>query len=269
MNNTHRWIAVCIVAINLFFSSCGSAKTTPTPGPTPTPFAMRKAGWEDVTMLILCLDVQQSYPNVDGKTPEPIFGTIQTMLAGIGVQVVAVGAPCDATINVTLIGEVTPVHYYGDFACTDWSQVVMKGEMLLSISDREPLAVPIYQSLPAAQRISSCMYDEPTKAPFYYIWPKPIVTFLGILWGPTFLVNVLEESPYYVNHQIGAAAKQMLIDMGPEAKEVVPRLILALDCDPVELGCIGWDAKGVLNAITGQDFGSDSVRWQTWWEQQE
>jgi hypothetical protein len=256
-----RLIVICFVAIGLLVSGCRSVNATPAPGPTPTPFPLRAAGWEDFTVHTLCLEVDQSYPNVDGKTPEPIFATIQHSLAGIGVQVVAAGASCDATLTVTLVGQVSPVRYFGDSACTNWSQIVMKGEILLSISGRDPLAMPIYQSPPVPERISSCMYDEPNKAPFRAVWPGPIIGNLAYIWGPLFSLQALEN----FSCDVVDAAQQDLINWGPAAKEAVPALIRAL-ASKEPIAC--YSPARILRAITGEDFGTDAARWQAWWEQQ-
>ena len=91
----------------LIFSGCSlaTAEPTPTPGPTPTPPAVQAPGWVEVTVHILCLDVEQSYPEIEGKSPEPIAEEVQGILAWVGIQAVAEGEPCDASLTITLACE--------------------------------------------------------------------------------------------------------------------------------------------------------------------
>ncbi|MCX7854524.1 MAG: HEAT repeat domain-containing protein [Anaerolineae bacterium] len=51
----------------------------------------------------------------------------------------------------------------------------------------------------------------------------------------------------------------------PKVEEVVPALIRALGDDHPE---VRWVAASALETVTGQDFGPDTLRWQSWWEEQ-
>lgn len=51
----------------------------------------------------------------------------------------------------------------------------------------------------------------------------------------------------------------------PEVGEVVPALIRALRDDHPE---VRWVVASALKTVTGQDFGPDTLRWQSWWEEQ-
>ncbi len=51
----------------------------------------------------------------------------------------------------------------------------------------------------------------------------------------------------------------------PAAEEVVPALIRALGDNNPE---VRWVVLSALKTVTGQDFGPDTLRWQSWWEEQ-
>lgn len=53
--------------------------------------------------------------------------------------------------------------------------------------------------------------------------------------------------------------------LGPKAEEVVPALIRALGDNNPE---VRWVVLSALKTVTGQDFGPDTLRWQSWWEEQ-
>jgi len=64
---------------------------------------------------------------------------------------------------------------------------------------------------------------------------------------------------------VRVAAVKALGKIGLEAKEAVPALIQALGDEDWS---VRWRAAEALKAITGQDLGEDTARWQQWWERQ-
>jgi len=64
----------------------------------------------------LCLEVEQSYPQIEEEFAEPIAEAVRHTLAGLGLQVVAVGTPCDATLTFTLTGTALGASYGGAHA---------------------------------------------------------------------------------------------------------------------------------------------------------
>ena len=94
-------------------TSTPTPTATPLPTPTPTPLPLQAPDWEGITLHTLCLEVEQSYPEIENKTPERIADAAQRVLSGLGLLVVAPGTPCDATLTVALTGEPLGAEYSG------------------------------------------------------------------------------------------------------------------------------------------------------------
>ena len=55
--------------------ACGTLPTprpAPTPAPTPTPLPVQAPGWGGVTVQVVCLEVEQSYPETEEEFSQPI-----------------------------------------------------------------------------------------------------------------------------------------------------------------------------------------------------
>lgn len=263
---------------------------TPTPAVTPPPLSVQAPGWEEVTVHTLCLEVEQSYPEIVGKEPEPIAETAQRILARIGVQVVAEGASCDAILTVTLSGRALGANYLPGGYCYSGAEV--EGQMDLTVPGREPFTQPISADYAPQYSISGC--PRAAGAPFLLVWPEALVDGLGHLWGPHSLIQALEDEELVVRRSAALA----LGKMGPAAVDAVPVLIRALGDESWKMR---WDAANALGAIgpgaveavpaliralgdeevyvrmaaahalrdiTGEDFW-DAAGWQEWWEEQE
>lgn len=229
---------------------------TPTPEPTPTLLSLQLPGCEGVIVHALCLVVEQSYPEIEGKAPEPIADTAQRILARVGVQIVGEGTPCDATLTVTLSGWALGATYMPAGYC--YSGAKVEGEVHLAVPGREPFTLPISASNPLPDTIWGCD-REPIDASFDLVWPDALLDGLARLWGPCILIQALGDE----DEHVWWSAVDALVEMGPE---VVPLLIQALG-DEDEW--VREDAAEALKEITGQDFGQNAAAWQEWWEEQE
>jgi 3-methyladenine DNA glycosylase AlkC len=209
---------------------------TPTPAVTPPPLSVQAPGWEEVTVHTLCLEVEQSYPEIEGKEPEPIAETAQRILARIGVQVVAEGASCDATLTVTLSGRALGANYLGAGYCYSGAEV--EGRMDLIVPGREPFTQPISADYAPQYSISDC--PRAAGAPFLRVWPEALVDGLGHLWGPHSLIQALEDEELEVRRSAALA----LGEMGPAAVDAVPALIRALEDENVFVRRDAADALG-------------------------
>lgn len=292
-----RGALIVVIALVVLVSGtlcCGPLliSTMSTLGPTPTPLPLWAANWEGVVVNTVCLEVEQSYPNAEGKGPEPIYEAIQDILDGAGIQVVGEGTPCDASLTLVLTMDARGAKYLGEQYC--YSGAKAEGQVTLSASDRTPLTLTISGNRPTPFRIVGC--PEPIDAPFEGAWLRAVYSGLAQLWGPRVLVQPLGADYRYEARQ---AAAEVLGEMGPAAVDVVPALIKALDASTEDvrvaaaeaLGEIGpgaaeaipalietlkdsikrvrLAAAGSLEAITGQSFGDDAERWQQWWEEQQ
>lgn len=200
-----------------------STSTPKTSGPTPTPPPIQAPGWEEVTVHTLCLEVEQSYPQIDEEFSMPIAEAAQRILAGVGLQVVDEGAPCDATLTVALIGRAQGAGYSGGSTC--YTGAEYSGGVTLTVPNREPLTVSVSEYVPPSELTFHC--PNPEGAPFRRTWSKALVDGLSRVWGLPFLIQTLGDEMA----QVRWAAADKLGEIGPE---VVPTLIQALQDDKWE-----------------------------------
>jgi len=230
---------------------------TPLPTPTPTPLPLQAPDWEGVTLHTLCLEVEQSYPGIEGKTPESIAEAAQRVLAGIGLLTVAAGAPCDATVTVALTGEALGAEYSSGEYC--YSGASVDGQTTLALPERAPLALPVEGEQQTPFSISVCP-EQAADAPFAKAWSRALLGGLAQLWGPQVLVRALMDESVRVRE----AAANALVEIGLQAVDAVPALIQAIrneeeDSDlrqaaSAALGAIGPEAvPALIQALADED----------------
>ena len=234
-----------------------TATPLPTSTPTPTPLPLQAPDWEGITLHTLCLEVEQSYPEIETKTPERIAEAAQRVLSGLGVLVVATGTPCDATLTVALTGKALGAEYSGgEKYC--YSGARMDGQMALTLPDRAPLTLPIVGELPPPFAISFCP-EESAYAPFAKAWSQALLGGLAQLWGPQVFVQALTDESV----RMGEAAAHALAEIGPQAVDAVPALLQALmneedaglrQAVSDALGAIGSEAvPALVQALADED----------------
>ena len=264
-------LAIGILGLLAVGAACGGDGPSPTPSP---PVAQRSPAAAqpavtpelspDEAIQTLCLTVEQSYPQIEREFSVPITETVRRILARLGLEVVAEGTPCDATLTFALTGESLWDSYSpsgipidilssgistGSFCHTG---AKFNGQATLAIPERAPLTLPIS----AKQVPPSSTYDCPGKtgAPFGRVWPRAVLDGLAELWGIQALTQTLEDE----DEDVREAAIQALGEIGPQAVEAVPALIDTLqeheDHDVREagaevLGMIGPDAKEAVPAL--------------------
>lgn len=268
---------------------------TPTLEPTPTPLPLQAAGWEEVTVRTLCLEVEQSYPQMTGEFSLPVAQDVQSILTGLGLQVVTRGTLCDATLTFVLVGEALEARYLRWERC--YSGADFRGQVILAMPRLDTLTLSVSGYVGTPYMISSCPYT-PRDAPLEEAQWKAILDGLTHLWGPPVIIEAarlrrqdihkllaidravfeaLEEwGPEAIPILIQAlgdrdedvrwVAAQGLDDYGLEAMEATPALIEALRDESASVRLAALQA---LKAITGQDFGEDADVWKAWWEGQQ
>ncbi|MEW6567649.1 MAG: HEAT repeat domain-containing protein [Chloroflexota bacterium] len=267
-------VAILTSAIMYRISNQPAAEFTP----ALTPLAFQVPGWEDVALSMLCLKVEQSYPQ--GRSPEPIAEAIGRALARSGVLVVGEGEGCDAALSVTLEGQALSAYYIPGGTCYSGAEV--EGEMLIEASGHEPLTLPVSARHEPPDTIWGCE-EDPSQAPFGSLWQDPLLDGLARLWGPRVLVAALgdertgvhlgavdrlgqmgpEVLPLLVEAlkdeywRVRAGAASAIASIGPAAKDAVPALIEALgdehhwvrEAAASALGSIGPEAKDAIQAL--------------------
>jgi hypothetical protein len=246
-------IAVAALAGAAF--ACGIAPTpTATPPPTLTPLPVQAPGWEEVTVHVLCLEVEQSYPEIEGKNPEPIAEAAQRILAGVGLQMAAEGASCDATLRFALTGVALGAQYFGGGYC--YSGAEMNGDMTLAVSDRTPLTLSVTGRYPTPTLVHYCP-PRPADAPFGRALATALLDGLAQLWGPQTATQALEDE----SADVRWAAARVLRYLGPE-EGVIPALVRALGDEDegvrmaavFALGDMGPEAvPGLIQALEAED----------------
>lgn len=228
--------------------SCGPGRT---PTPTPTPLPVQFPGWEGITVHTLCLEVEQSYPEIEGGLSQPIAETATRILARLGLQAVTGEVPCEATLTFTLTSQALAADYAAPGAGTNpihrcYTGAEVTGGVTLAVTGQAPLTVPVDGSHPASGATSQCS-EQPADAPFDRAWSDALVDGLAQLWGIEVLVQALGDGKWLLRE----AAAQVLGHMGSEAVEAVPALIEALGDGE---GAVRMAAAEALEKI-----GSDSV----------
>jgi hypothetical protein len=229
-------------------------ETTPTIGPTPTALPLQASGLESITVRTLCLEVDQSFPEItDPELVEiapKISETTQRVLAGLGMEVVEDN--CDATLAITMTGEAIGASYQNIGFCYEGADV--QGEIRLSIINHAPLSMPISGSFEPRSIIrEDFCAKEPFLAPFSLVWPAALLEGLAQFWG----LDVLASAMWDEEWDVGQAAIQLMGKFG-SAEETAFALIQILESDKSSfvrsdaaraLGQIGREVEEVIPAL--------------------
>ncbi|MGQ9628412.1 MAG: HEAT repeat domain-containing protein, partial [Anaerolineae bacterium] len=218
-----------LIVMLLVLVTLGSGEVAYGADPTPMPALppVRVPGWGEATVHTLCLEVEQSYPDIEGEFSQPIAETARRILTGVGLQVVDKGASCEATLTITLTGQASVAqepsgHFY--------SIAEFSGNVTLTVPERAPLILPLSGSHSASLPGVSYCPGEPTEAPFEKAWPEALLDGLAYLWGPQVSIQVLGDE----DENMRRAAAWTLGSIGPE-EGVIPALIQALGDEDEEV----------------------------------
>jgi hypothetical protein len=246
-------------------------------------------GWQDVEFNTLCLEVEQSYPDVDSDFTLPIEPPLRRILSGLGMKVASAGSACDGALSISFKGEALAEDYVcilGNACGHCFTGAQMSGELALTAADRSPWIRPLDATLTPPGSISECP-KAPHEAPFDSLWPGAVLAGLVDLWGIPTLSVALDDADENVRQAAvgllsakGAEGVPLLVEalkdrdtnvrqraaialgrQGAQASGAVPALIEILDDSnrPVRLA-----AASALNLITGLDFGQDQDSWRKW-----
>jgi hypothetical protein len=246
-------------------------------------------GWQDVEFNTLCLEVEQSFAEVDSDFSLPIEAAVRRILSGLGVKVASASSACDGTLSISFKGKALAQDYVcilGNACGHCFTGAQMSGELALTAANRTPWVRPLDASITPPGSISECP-KVPQEAPFDSLWPGAVLAGLVELWGTPTLSVALDDPQESVRLAAvgllrvqGAEGVPLLADaledrttnvrqraalalgrLGVQAREAVPALIEVLDDNnrPVRLA-----AASALYLITGQDFGQDQAGWRKW-----
>jgi endonuclease YncB( thermonuclease family) len=222
--------------------------------------------WNGAQLNAICLEVEQSYPEIDSDFYQPIFEITKQILARVGMNVLLVGETCDATLEISIAGKANPSSYYvegGTASCYNGTHG--QGTIRLTAPGFKALEVPIFGGYTPFM-ISHC-YESPPSAPnnaYERYWEMAVLKGLAELWGPAVPIQALNET--YEGQHLSSAmyngAAQALLSL-PYEECALPALIHALlitnDKD-------ARDSIGLaLGNISGDITENDPENWITWW----
>lgn len=226
---------------------------------------VKKKEWI-TTVSKLCLQVDQTYPDVSGVS-EPIAEEIQAILDRIGVETVT-GESSDCQANLKVALEMTPYGESVGGAGTCYFDASAKGLATLSTSGKKDLTLELVRNFSPSRGFGiTFVYSCPSKAEADYAeaWGIAILPMITEWWGAPGLVSALRSSIPSLARNAG----YQLAQMGPEGVKAIPVLIEMLeDVSPgtreaaaQTLGQFGQAAKEAVPAlITATNDTETSVR---------
>jgi len=287
MKNAMRRLVGALLVFMWAVSACTRGRATPS-----LPANLVAEGWQDVQIRTLCLDVRQSYLEIDPDFSLPLEPSLRRVLSGLGLRVVASGETCDGALRLSLQGEALAEDYVcilGNACGHCFTGARISGELTLTSSDRTPWVHTFNTGIEPPSSISDCP-KVPEDAPLDVLWPGTVLAGLLDLWGTPVLKVALDDRdegmrealvgllraqgkegvPLLVkalqdrSAQVRLRAANALGSLGAQAREAVPALVETLDDTdrPVRLA-----TAGALNLITGHDLGQDQATWRKWLEE--
>lgn len=236
-----------------------AATLIPTPRFVPTatsaPAALAVTGWDSFSLSALCLEVEQSYPQVENKNFEqPVRASLLKMLAALSVQVLPEDTQdCPVTLTVNIKGSAQSANYESVGTC--YTGATISGSLKLVAPGMPAASATINGKRDTSQFVpsASSACSGPQGAPFYDVWPTALVDGMRELWGAPALVAALADP------LTRFAASRVLEDLDAEkyADVLVPAYITILVSDDVNaakaaaiaLGQIGEAAAPAVPAL--------------------
>jgi HEAT repeat protein len=275
---------------------------TPTIPPTPTIVPVVEPSWRGVVLKSICLQVEQTYPQLEESYSQPIEDTVRDILLGMGILVKSSEGECEADLSITLRGEVIEATYtvavgenVGEkIQC--YSGASMQGELRLTSSEYGTVLKEILRVY-SPNFVSHCAEEPTSNVEFSRVWPFPIVYHLNQIWGPQVPLQAIRIGNLHVRE--AAAEVLSSTELGADKENAIPILVESLkdgsaiirEYVAITLGGIGPDAieavpvlieilegaspetsqpeifqvTSALGNITGLSF-HDASYYQAWWE---
>lgn len=234
----------------------------------------------------VCLEIDVSVPwYEDGE----VATSLENLFESLGLTVLEPEDQCDFAVSLNVSGHLSKtrgwVNYYNDngdliYSIEQKPYASAKGELIISLQGYQTLTHTI-------DKQGSHEWDVPFLA--------EVLDKLAIIWGDDIYwkallrktglgdsaidsliqqgedgVLFLTEIYLHGDSWQGLFAAEGLTRMGPDALAAVPYLIELLETIEEEgyPDNIGLIPSGILNAITGENFGEDSAPWRDYWEEQ-
>lgn len=160
-------------------------KPLPTSTPEPTPIPPQVAGWDDLPLEVICLEVEEVYPGCPELTMNLAESISKRLMRSAGVRT---GRPCDATLTVSVTGRSVMEKYTSGnqtYDCYDGCEVSGKAE--LTAPRRTTLTATVSKRVEPPKKMPTC-----TEGPCLHNAlgcllgvDSPLNDLLASLWGMT------------------------------------------------------------------------------------
>jgi len=273
-----------ILLIFVFLTvACTANKTSQT---VPNPVI---ENWQGVQIKRVCLDVQQTFPEIDTNFSLPVEQTLRRVFTRMGIKVSSPTGNCDGTLKISLQGSALAEDYMcllGNACGHCYSGSQIQGNLTLDYPGQPSYSDSIYGILDPPGSISECPKTQ-SGAPYAYTWTRAVLRGLEKLWGSPVLESAIADKdpevqkaaidllksegtssiPFLLSAlksnttDVRTRAAYALGSFGPQAEAAVPALIDMVGSSDRQSRMA---AAGALHLITGADFGQSQASWQAW-----
>jgi hypothetical protein len=245
--------------------------------------------WQNVQIERLCLDIEQSFPEINTSFSLPVEQALRRVFSRMGIKVLPVSGDCDGTLKISLEGNALAEDYMcilGDACGHCFSGSQIQGDLILEYTEQTSYHDSIYGNLNPPGSISECPKTQ-SGAPYDYSWTRAVLRGLVRIWGAPVLVSAVEDKDPEVQKaavdllesqgissipilisalkaqktEVRTRAANALGSFGPQAQSAVPALIDMVGSDDRQSRMA---AAGALHLITGEDLGQYQASWQAW-----
>lgn len=210
--------------------------STPAPTPTPTPPPVAVTDWKSVALSSVCLDIQETFTNIEGDFSVPMEDTAIRLLERLGVRALKPGAACDATLTIKITAEARSEKYASFGECYSGSRST--GQASLSAAGQTTFETEPYSSGGTPFFIDRCM-KEPKQAPFSIDFSKIMVDAFFKIWGkPALLAAVNDPNMEVSMPAIHTLNSPQARTVGIQGSEVLALLTPMIKDDYQTQGCL-------------------------------
>jgi hypothetical protein len=232
-----------------------TSTSTPTNTPTstatatPTPLPLQVRGWESAALFRVCLEIEQTYTNVEAEFSLPLEQRASSVLSQMGIQVVNPGGRCDASLTIAITAQALGASYSTIGYCYSGASVTSRAT--LSAEDFDPYNT---ESFSVNDPVAFLMFSdfcqrEPSGAPLDWTTSTALLGSLLQIWGQPVLFAGLEDKDEVIRESVVHVVKEPEAGVaGMEMDDIVSILILAFQDDSCEVSTEAVTALGELGA---------------------
>ena len=209
-------LMVFVIVLGLGGDVLASGSVSPpvqVPEPTSSP-------GQDVRSI--CLEVKQSFSDVETEVVEPIVEVVTRVLTAHGITVAEMGSSCEATLSIDLKMKPRGLRYSGAPKDQCYTGAEAEGTMALTSAGDQPRTYAVSGTKPTPRIVSRCPDKE--EAPFERAWIPAVLEGLGHIWGVGVVVSAVRDEAKDVREE----AVTVLRRFEPTG-ETIAALIGALD----------------------------------------